>query len=237
MSTVIVTGGAGFIGANFVRYLLGETDSEIVIVDKLTYAGNLASLSGVKDDARVRFVEADITDRPAMESVFRTERPTAIVNFAAESHVDRSIDNPQPFIETNIVGTFVLLEVTRQAPQDLTIANNVNSGFCMSQPMRSTARWEAPASSPRPRHTPPTLRTQPPRRGGSPRACLSRDLPLADIADELLEQLRPVSVSGKTDPAMILNAVEGKKLPIYGDGANVRDWLYVEDHCAGLNWY
>ena len=104
MRTVIVTGGAGFIGSNFVRYLLAQTDSRVVVVDKLTYAGNLASLDDVIKDRRVTFIQADITDRGAIEEIFRTGSPSAVVNFAAESHVDRSIDNPQPFIETNIVG-------------------------------------------------------------------------------------------------------------------------------------
>src|SRR5258706_11180328 len=114
MQTFIVTGGAGFIGANFVRYALAKTDARLVIVDKLTYAGNLASLDAALKDPRVHFVKADIADREAMQSVFGEHQPTAVVNFAAESHVDRSIDDPSPFIETNITGTFVLLEAARK---------------------------------------------------------------------------------------------------------------------------
>src|SRR5262245_38798889 len=114
MSTIIVTGGAGFIGGNFVRYALGKSAARLIIVDKLTYAGHLATLEDVLADPRVVFIQADIADRTALEQVFRIHEPTALVNFAAESHVDRSIDNPQPFIETNILGTFVLLEATRQ---------------------------------------------------------------------------------------------------------------------------
>src|SRR5258706_3876721 len=114
MQTFIVTGGAGFIGANFVRYALAKTDARLVIVDKLTYAGNLASLDAALKDPRVNFVQADIADKDAMQSVFNEHQPTAVVNFAAESHVDRSIDDPSPFIETNITGTFVLLETARK---------------------------------------------------------------------------------------------------------------------------
>src|SRR5262249_17073261 len=117
MQTFIVTGGAGFIGANFVRYALAKTDARLVIVDKLTYAGNLASLPSLDAaprDPRVQFVKADIADKDAMRSVFGEHQPTAVVNFAAESHVDRSIDDPSPFIETNITGTFVLLEAARK---------------------------------------------------------------------------------------------------------------------------
>src|ERR1700754_790006 len=114
METMIVTGGAGFIGANFARYAHAHTEARIVVVDKLTYAGNLATLAGLRDEARFVFIQADITDSEAMAAVFGQHRPAALVNFAAESHVDRSIDNPRPFIDTNIVGTFVLLETTRR---------------------------------------------------------------------------------------------------------------------------
>ena len=114
MSTVIVTGGAGFIGANYVRYAHARTEDRLVVIDKLTYAGNLANLSGLVDDPRVTFIRADIADRRAMEDIFRAHRPRYVVNFAAESHVDRSIDDPTPFIETNIFGAFILLEVARQ---------------------------------------------------------------------------------------------------------------------------
>src|SRR5215510_6551386 len=111
---MIVTGGAGFIGANFVNWLLTRTDSKIVIIDKLTYAGNLANIEVALENPRVHFVKADIADYDAIDAVFREHQPKAIVNFAAETHVDRSIDDPSPFIETNIVGTFVLLEVARR---------------------------------------------------------------------------------------------------------------------------
>src|SRR5689334_17056994 len=114
METIIVTGGAGFIGANFVRYALARTASRVVVVDKLTYAGNLCTVAELMDDARFAFIKADIADREAMAVVFREHHPTAIVNFAAESHVDRSIDDPGPFVETNIVGAYVLLETARR---------------------------------------------------------------------------------------------------------------------------
>ena len=114
METLIVTGGAGFIGSNFVRLALDRTAARVVVVDKLTYAGNLRSLDDVLPSPRVAFIQADITEREAMAEVFRVHQPTAVVNFAAESHVDRSIDDPQPFIETNIVGAFVLLETARR---------------------------------------------------------------------------------------------------------------------------
>src|SRR3982750_3898062 len=114
METMIVTGGAGFIGANFARYALAQSAARVVVVDKLTYAGNLVTIADLMDDARFVFVQADIADREAMAALFRELQPTALVNFAAESHVDRSIDDPSPFIETNIRGTFVLLETARR---------------------------------------------------------------------------------------------------------------------------
>ena len=114
METIIVTGGAGFIGANFARHALAHTDARVVVVDKLTYAGNLCTIAELMKDVRFVFVKADITDREAMAAVFREHRPTALVNMAAETHVDRSIDDPSPFIDTNIVGTFALLETMRR---------------------------------------------------------------------------------------------------------------------------
>ena len=115
----VVTGGAGFIGSNFVRHVLARTPARIVVVDKLTYAGSLVNLAGVIDDPRVTFVKADIADRGAMADAFREQRPTAVVNLAAETHVDRSIDGPAPFIDTNIVGTFVLLETALALSREL----------------------------------------------------------------------------------------------------------------------
>ena len=114
MGTLLITGGAGFIGSNLVRHALEHTSHRLVVVDKLTYAGSLSNLEGPRRDARVSFVQADIADRDAMVAVFRDARPTAVLNLAAETHVDRSIDGPRPFIDTNIVGTFVLLETARQ---------------------------------------------------------------------------------------------------------------------------
>ena len=114
MQSIVVTGGAGFIGANFVRWLLSRSDAGLVIIDKLTYAGHLLNIQSVLDESRVKFIEADIADRTAMSRIFVEHRPQAVVNFAAESHVDRSIDSPAPFVETNTVGTFVLLEEARQ---------------------------------------------------------------------------------------------------------------------------
>src|SRR5262249_9066442 len=114
VNTMLITGAAGFIGANFARYVLSRSDARLVIIDKLTYAGNLANIDDILRDPRVSFVEADIADKEAMVSIFNEHRPGSVVNFAAETHVDRSIDDPSPFIETNIIGVFTLLEVSRR---------------------------------------------------------------------------------------------------------------------------
>ncbi len=235
MSSVIITGGAGFIGANFARYALQETDAHLVIVDKLTYAGNLASLDGVVGNPRVTFVEADIADRPAMEDIFRSTQPSALVNFAAESHVDRSIDNPQPFIETNIVGTFVLLEVTRQFLKTaeargvdlfrfLHVSTDEVYGSLGDAGLFSEATPYAPNS---------------PYAASKASAdhlvrAYHETYQLPTLITNCSNNYGPYQFPEKLIPLMILNGLEGKRLPIYGDGANVRDWLFVEDHCAGI---
>ena len=235
MRTVIVTGGAGFIGSNFVRYLLAQTDSRVVVVDKLTYAGNLASLDDVIKDRRVTFIQADITDRGAIEETFRTVSPSAVVNFAAESHVDRSIDNPQPFIETNIVGTFILLEVSRQYLKNngsassegfrfLHVSTDEVYGSLGSEGLFSEATPYAPNS---------------PYAASKASAdhlvrAYYETYALPALITNCSNNYGPYQFPEKLIPLMTLNAIEGNPLPIYGDGGNVRDWLYVEDHCAGI---
>jgi dTDP-glucose 4,6-dehydratase len=232
---MIVTGGAGFIGANFVNWLLASTESKIVIIDKLTYAGNLANLEEALKDPRVHFYQADIADYDAIDSVFREHRPHAIVNFAAESHVDRSIDDPSPFIETNIVGTFVLLEVVRRyfaglkeeekrAFRLLHISTDEVYGtlgetglFCEATPYAPNSPYAASKAS-----ADHLVRAYHETYG------------LPTIVTNCSNNYGPYQFPEKLIPLMLLNALEGKPLPIYGDGGNVRDWLYVEDHCAGV---
>ncbi len=206
METIIVTGGAGFIGSNFVRLALARTAARLVVVDKLTYAGNLRSLDDVRQSPHVVFIQADIADREAMEGIFRTHQPTAVVNFAAESHVDRSIDDPRSFIETNIVGAFVLLETAqRYLAESETTPYAPNSPYAASKASADhlvRAYYET--------YGLPTLITNCSNNYG------------------------PYQFPEKLIPLMLLNAVEGKPLPIYGTDGNVRDWLYMEDHCAGI---
>jgi dTDP-glucose 4,6-dehydratase len=235
MDTLLVTGGAGFIGCNLVRLALQEREAEVVVVDKLTYAGNLQSLADVADHPRFRFVRADIVDRPALEEIFREHPPTAVLNLAAESHVDRSIDEPEAFVQTNVVGTFQLLEVSR--------------AHCASLPEAEARRFRflhvstdevygslGDAGS---------FREETPYAPNSPysaskagadhlvRAYL-HTYGLPTLITNCSNNYGPYQFPEKLIPLMILNTLEAKPLPIYGDGGNIRDWLHVEDHCRGI---
>ncbi len=228
--TVIVTGGAGFIGSNFIYYLLKHhPEDRVVCVDCLTYAGNLSTLKAAMENPNFRFCKINICDREAVYKLFEEERPDVVVNFAAESHVDRSIENPEVFLQTNILGTAVMMDACR---------NTASSAITRCPPTRSTAicRWTGPTcSSPR---RPPS--TQQPllllQGGGRPAgAGLSPDLRPARDHLPLLQQLRALSLPEKLIPLMIANALADKPLPVYGEGLNVRDWLYVEDHCQAID--
>lgn len=238
MKRMIVTGGAGFIGCNFVRHVLEQgdiEDCEVLVFDKLTYAGSLESLREVADRPNYRFVEADITDREAVRQVFQDFRPTAVVNFAAESHVDRSIDGPGEFIHTNIVGTFELLEAARHFVAEL--AEDEAAAFRFLHvstdevygSLGATGLFE---------ETTPYAPNSPYAASKASADHLARayfhtyGLPV--VITNCSNNYGPFQFPEKLIPLMILNALDGKPLPIYGDGANVRDWLYVEDHCAGI---
>lgn len=235
MPTIIVTGGAGFIGANFARYALAKTDARLVIVDKLTYAGNLASLEGALDDPRVQFIQADIADKDAMAAVFRDHQPTAVVNFAAESHVDRSIDDPSPFIETNIAGTFVLLEAARKHTAKLSDdARRAFRFLHVSTDEVYGSLGETGLFS----ETTPYAPNSPYAASKASADHLVRawheTFGLPTIITNCSNNYGPLQFPEKLIPLMLLNAMDGKPLPIYGDGGNIRDWLYVEDHCSGI---
>lgn len=235
MQTFIVTGGAGFIGANFVRYALAQTDARLVIVDKLTYAGNLASLATELKDARVQFLQADIADKEAMAAVFRDHQPTGVVNFAAESHVDRSIDDPSPFIETNISGTFVLLEAARKHIARLSAeAQRAFRFLHVSTDEVYGSLGETGLFS----ETTPYAPNSPYSASKASADHLVRawheTFGLPTVVTNCSNNYGPLQFPEKLIPLMLLNAMDGKKLPIYGDGGNIRDWLYVEDHCAGI---
>lgn len=235
MNTIIVTGGAGFIGANFVRHAMACTEAKIVIIDKLTYAGNLCTIEDLLDDPRVAFLQADIADRESMSAAFEKYRPSALVNLAAETHVDRSIDDPRPFVDTNIVGTFVLLETARtylasiddaarEAFRFVHVSTDEVYGtldetgkFSESTPYAPNSPYSASKAS----------------ADHLARAYFATyGVPV--IVTNCSNNYGPYQFPEKLIPLMTLNAIEAKPLPIYGDGGNIRDWLYVEDHCSGI---
>jgi dTDP-glucose 4,6-dehydratase len=235
MDTWIVTGGAGFIGSNFVRLALAQTDAKIVVVDLLTYAGNLESLADVSDDPRFVFEQADIADGAAVERIFRQYRPDAVLNFAAETHVDRSIDEPAAFIRTNVTGAFELLDATRRLLDDAAPAERERfrflhvstdevygslgetGAFCETTPYEPNSPYSASKA------------------GADHLVRAYRETyGLPTLLTNCSNNYGPYQFPEKLLPLMILNAIEGRPLPIYGDGGNVRDWLYVEDHCAGI---
>jgi dTDP-glucose 4,6-dehydratase len=235
MPTLLITGGAGFIGSNLVRYILEHTPDRLVIVDKLTYAGSLLSLEAPLKDPRVAFVRADIADRDAMTRVFAEQQPTAVLNLAAETHVDRSIDGPRPFIDTNIVGTFVLLEATRafvaalddparQAFRFLHVSTDEVYGTLGASGLFSEETPYAPNS--------PYAASKASADHLVRAYFHTYGLPV--LITNCSNNYGPFQFPEKLIPLMLLNALEGRPLPIYGDGGNVRDWLHVEDHCAGI---
>jgi len=233
--TLLITGGAGFIGSNLVQYALDHTADDLLVLDKLTYAGSLLNLDGPLRDRRVRFVQGDIADAALVARVFADAQPRAVLNLAAETHVDRSIDGPRVFVDTNIVGTFVLLDAARAFVARL------------DAPSRAAFRFLHVSTD----EVYGTL---------GPSGLFSEETPYAPnspyaaskaAADHLVRasfhtyglptlitncsnNYGPFQFPEKLIPLMLLNAIEGRPLPIYGDGANVRDWLHVEDHCAGI---
>jgi len=235
MGTLIVTGGAGFIGCNFVRLALERTDARVVVVDSLTYAGNLESLADVSESPRFAFVRADIADRDAIRACLDEHRPAAIVNFAAETHVDRSIDDPAAFVRTNVAGTFELLEAARQLLKQSTPAEREAFRFLH---VSTDEVYGTLGDSGRFSEDTPYAPNSPYAASKAAADHLLRayheTYRLPTLLTNCSNNYGPYQFPEKLIPLMILNAVEGKPLPIYGDGGNVRDWLFVEDHCAGV---
>jgi len=233
--SVLVTGGAGFIGSNFVRLLLAGTRARIVVLDKLTYAGSLRSLDDCLSDSRVHFVQADICDRRALGAIFHEHRPDRVLNFAAETHVDRSIDGPSAFVETNLVGTFELLEAARCYWRER--EEEERSRFRFLHVSTDEVYGSLGPTGLFHEETPyaPNSPYAASKAGGDHlvRAYL-HTYGLPTLITNCSNNYGPYQFPEKLIPLMTLNAIEGRPLPIYGDGANVRDWLYVEDHCEGI---
>jgi dTDP-glucose 4,6-dehydratase len=235
MESLLVAGGAGFIGSNFVRLLLARTDARVVVLDRLTYAGNLASLADVASHPRFAFVQGDIRDRVAVEALLREHRPDAVVNLAAETHVDRSIDGPRAFVETNLVGTFELLDAVRRHLGTLGSERRARFRFLhvstdeVYGSLGPTGQFSE--ASPYAPNSPYAA-----SKAGADHLVRAyhETYGLPALVTNCSNNYGPYQYPEKLIPLMTLNAVEGRPLPLYGDGRNVRDWLHVEDHCAAL---
>ncbi|MCH7756302.1 dTDP-glucose 4,6-dehydratase [candidate division KSB1 bacterium] len=226
MKTYLVTGGAGFIGSNYIRYMLKKhKDVEIINLDKLTYAGNLDNLKDIEEDSRYTFIKGDICDEVLVNQIMTGV--DVVVNFAAESHVDRSIGAPDDFIRTDVFGTFVLLEAARtnkiekfiQISTDEVYGSIDKGSFTENDPLMPSSPYSASKT-------------------GADRLAFSYfvtyDLPV--IVTRCSNNFGPFHYPEKLIPLFVTNAIENKSLPIYGDGKNVRDWIYVEDHCDGVEF-
>jgi dTDP-glucose 4,6-dehydratase len=235
VSTWLVTGGAGFIGSNFVRAALESTAARIIVLDKLTYAGRLQNLASVADDPRYTFIEADISDRASVSAIFREYQPTAVVNFAAESHVDRSIDGPTAFVTTNIVGTFELLEASRQLlAQSGEAARRAFRFLHISTDEVYGSLGPTGAFDERTPYQPNSVYSASKASADHLVRAYQQTFEVPSIITNCSNNFGPHQLPEKLIPLVILNAAEGKPLPIYGDGGHIRDWLYVGDHCEGI---
>jgi dTDP-glucose 4,6-dehydratase len=235
-ATILVTGGAGFIGSNFILQRMKHDSFSIVNFDKLTYAGNLRNLEAIADDKRYDFVHGDIADREIVRQALSKHQPAAIVHFAAESHVDRSIRGPEDFIRTNIDGTFALLEETRTYWAQLSDDQKSNFRFLhvSTDEVYGSLEPNDPAFSENTRYAPNSPYAASKAASDHLVRAYHHTYGLPTLTTNCSNNYGPFQFPEKLIPLMILNARDGKPLPVYGDGKNVRDWLYVEDHCSAI---
>ena len=235
MGTLLVTGGAGFIGSNLVQHVLDSTTDRVVVLDKLTYSGSLLNLETQLADPRVAFVEADIADRDAVARVLAEERPNAILNLAAETHVDRSMDSPHPFVDTNVVGTLVLLDAARRHVAGLEPVEREAFRFLhvstdeVYGTLGPTGRFNEETA-----YAPNSPYAASKAAADHLVRAYFQTYGLPTLITNCANNYGPFQYPEKLVPLIILNAIDRRPLPIYGDGGHVRDWLHVADHCEGL---
>ena len=234
--SLFITGGAGFIGSNFVLDWLERHDEPVINLDLLTYAGNLENLASLNSDVRHTFVQGNIGDRELVSRLLTEHRPRAVINFAAESHVDRSIHGPEDFIQTNIVGTFHLLESVRAYWGDL--QGDVKSGFrflhVSTDEVYGSLTKDAPAFTETHRYEPNSPYSASKAASDHLVRAYHHTYGLPVLTTNCSNNYGPYHFPEKLIPLMIVNALAGKALPVYGDGQQIRDWLYVRDHCSAI---
>ena len=233
---ILITGGAGFIGSTLVKYIINETDHQVVNLDKLTYAGNLKSLDSVSDNARYSFERIDITEFDPLFRSFEKYQPDSVMHLAAESHVDRSISGPDSFIKTNIVGTYVLLEVVKKYLQNLDRKKRVNFRIhhISTDEVYGDIDFSADTSKENDRYAPSSPYSASKASSDHLVRAWSRTYDLPFIITNSSNNYGPYHFPEKLIPLTILSALEGKNIPVYGKGNQIRDWLYVEDHAKAL---
>jgi dTDP-glucose 4,6-dehydratase len=236
--TILVTGGAGFIGANFVMDWLAQSEEPVLNLDKLTYAGNLENLISLEGNVRHTFVQGDISDSALVSRLLADRQPRAVVNFAAESHVDRSIHGPEDFIQTNVVGTFRLLEAVHS--WWLTLPNEAKQVFrCLHVSTDEVYGSLGPGDPPfteQHRYEPNSPYSASKAASDHLVRAYHHTYGLPVLTTNCSNNYGPYHFPEKLIPLVIVNALAGKPLPVYGDGLQVRDWLYVKDHCSALRW-
>jgi len=233
MRRLLVTGGAGFIGSNFIRYWVSRyPDDRVVNLDALTYAGNLENLSDIESAAGYRFVRGDITERSAVERLLEQEAIDSVVNFAAESHVDRSILGPDAFIKANVQGTFALLEAAKSVWKDFTSAQRFL--HVSTDEVYGSLAPDEPAFTEKHGYAPNSPYSASKAASDHLVRAYHKTYGLPVLTTNCSNNYGPYQFPEKLIPLVLLNALEGKPIPVYGDGMNVRDWIYVEDHCRGI---